>query len=102
MQKSTAVCSPWRAQRAESAASPVLFPSLEQIMIYLFFCTCCPASLLTKGEELEIPASLSRHCSTISAALDTRVCEEEQPTETRLEELIAHINIWLLFSEFSE
>lgn len=37
------------------------------------FCTCCPASpLLTKGEELEIPASLSSHCSTISAALDAR------------------------------
>lgn len=70
-------------------------------MIYLFFVPVAQL-LLTKGEELEMPASLSSHCSTISAALDTRVCEEEQPTETRLEQLIAHINIWLLFSEFSE
>lgn len=37
-----------------------------------------------------------------AAALDTRVSEEEQPTETRLWKFIAQINIWLLFCEFSE
>lgn len=56
-----------------------------------------------KGEELKITAPLSRYYrSMVSAALDTRVSEEEQPIETRLCKLFAQINIWLLFHEFSE
>lgn len=62
----------------DSDASSVLFPSLEQIMIYLFFVPVAQL-LLTKGEEAEMPASLSSHCSTISAALTRGFVSRNSP-----------------------